>query len=89
MCHFARVNSVLCEYIFKLLLFNRGFQVTYSLIVNNIYPTSGSAMGGSVLTITGSGFSTTPELNNIMFGETECRVLTAESTEVINNQQNK
>jgi len=57
--------------------------ITYTLRVDNVYPTSGSQDGGTDITITGEGFSTNKEENLIHFGTAKCEVLSATTTQVV------
>ncbi|XP_069076730.1 fibrocystin-L-like isoform X2 [Pleurodeles waltl] len=59
--------------------------ITYILEVNSISPQHGSVYGGTKITITGSGFSTEPGINEVQLDSTPCQVTSsaAESLECI------
>ena len=57
--------------------------ISYDFEVTNVFPLEGSFAGGSVLTVTGTGFSTTSSDNIIKVGGTPCSVTSSTSTEVI------
>ena len=50
--------------------------------VTNVYPRQGSLEGGTMITITGNGFSTNTKLNVVMFGDTNCKVQTSTATQI-------
>ncbi|XP_045717230.1 fibrocystin-L [Phyllostomus hastatus] len=56
--------------------------IQYILEVNNMFPQSGSLYGGTEITITGLGFSTTPSENTVLLGSFPCNV-TSSSSDVI------
>ena len=57
--------------------------ISYTFQVDNVYPASGSMNGGTIVTLTGDGFSTIPEDNVVHFGDTACSVLAATSTQLL------
>lgn len=61
--------------------------VTYSdantPLVTAINPNSGTAAGGTEVTITGSGFSATVEENEISFDGVPCEISSASETEIV------
>ncbi|XP_033493349.2 PKHD1 like 1, tandem duplicate 1 [Epinephelus lanceolatus] len=56
--------------------------IEYILEVHSISPQLGSLMGGTRLTIFGSGFSSNTSDNRVSFGEAECEVKTASENEL-------
>ena len=46
-------------------------------------PTSGSIYGGSIITLTGQGFSTNNSLNNIRFGDAICKAVSSSYGSVV------
>ncbi|XP_019729703.1 PKHD1 like 1, tandem duplicate 1 [Hippocampus comes] len=56
--------------------------IEYVLEVHGISPTTGSLMGGTQLTISGSGFSQNVSDNKVYFGESECEVQVASENEL-------
>ncbi|XP_035685638.1 fibrocystin-L-like [Branchiostoma floridae] len=56
--------------------------VEYVLRVTGVSPSQGSLSGGTLVGLSGEGFSTNAEENEVMFGDTACEVLTSSSTEV-------
>ena len=59
-------------------------QISYVLHVDSISPQQGGLDGGTLVTITGAGFSTDePHDNLIAFGESPCDVVMATSTEIV------
>ena len=57
--------------------------ILYTLDVSTICPNVGSLGGGSVLTITGSGFSEKLDLYDISVGGYKCEVNHASNSEVV------
>jgi hypothetical protein len=53
-----------------------GFQVT------NFFPTAGGVMGGSLIVISGEGFSTNFSANEVRIGEADCEVVSATPSEI-------
>ncbi|XP_078699976.1 fibrocystin-L-like [Branchiostoma floridae x Branchiostoma belcheri] len=56
--------------------------VEYVLRVTGMSPSRGSLSGGTLVGLSGEGFSTTAGENTVMFGDTVCEVLSSTSTEV-------
>ncbi|XP_053571903.1 fibrocystin-L [Bombina bombina] len=54
----------------------------YILQVNSILPQHGSLYGGTQVTLTGSGFSTIPEENQVQFGSIPCNVTSSSETKL-------
>lgn len=50
---------------------------TVPLVVSSISPTTGSSAGGTLVTITGSGFDTVLSRMNVSFGDSACRVISS------------
>lgn len=57
--------------------------VVYTLKVTNIFPTVGSQLGGTAVTITGEGFSTTPGDNSVTIGTHNCVITSATVTQLV------
>lgn len=53
-----------------------------SSTVTGVSPSSGSVFGGSLLTITGTNFSTTIEDQAVKVGDSYCDILTASTTQL-------
>merc|ERR1719456_235498 len=51
-------------------------------VVNVVDPPSGSLCGGTKLTLSGAGFSPTPEENQVLLQDTPCEVVAATPTEL-------
>ncbi|MEE6507574.1 hypothetical protein FKM82_026763 [Ascaphus truei] len=64
---FSEVNKTLIEYILE---------------VNRIFPHHGSLYGGTKVTLTGSGFSTNPEKNEVRIGFMPCSVTSSTDNEL-------
>ena len=62
--------------------FTTGKTVTYVLGVNCIKPLQGSVMGGTILTVSGEGFSSAMYDNQIKVGGKVCEVISASNTEI-------
>ncbi|XP_066276424.1 fibrocystin-L-like [Branchiostoma lanceolatum] len=56
--------------------------IEYVLRVTGMSPSRGSLSGGTLVGISGEGFSTDVEEHAVMFGDTVCEVLSSSSTEV-------
>eukprot|EP00795_Rhopilema_esculentum_P009048 gene9048-16692_t len=54
----------------------------YILTVDNVYPDKGSVLGGTVLTLTGSGFGQNTSVIHVRVGNKKCDVLSATNEEV-------
>ncbi|XP_035687261.1 fibrocystin-L-like isoform X2 [Branchiostoma floridae] len=54
--------------------------ITYALKVTNVFPRSGSFLGGTTVIITGEGFST--DNTSVAFGDVSCDVTSATYTEI-------
>ena len=56
---------------------------TSAATVSSINPISGSNAGGEVLTLTGTNFNLSPQLNKVTIGGTVCDVTSATATEIV------
>ncbi|XP_024857831.1 fibrocystin-L isoform X2 [Kryptolebias marmoratus] len=69
---------------------NRGFPLTsgvnasveYILEVSGVSPRSGSLLGGTTLTVSGSGFSSNTPVNTVTVGGSDCEVVIASENEL-------
>ena len=57
--------------------------IVYKFEITNVYPRQGSLEGGTMITITGNGFSTNASLNVVMFGDTNCKVQTSTARQLV------
>jgi hypothetical protein len=62
---------------------NENLLITTEAVVTGISPTSGSALGGTVVTITGENFSSNPIDNPVMIGDAFCIVKSSSPNEII------
>ncbi|KAM4688908.1 fibrocystin-L [Discoglossus pictus] len=67
---------------FALFSENGNVTVEYILEVNSISPQHGSLYGGTQITITGSGFSTNPEKNQVQIGSIPCNITSSSENEL-------
>lgn len=52
-------------------------------VANSLSPSSGGVLGGSVLTIDGSGFSIAPSRVSVRIGEVPCAVISSTNSEIV------
>ena len=58
--------------------------VSYILEVNEVCPRTGSFLGGSVITITGTGFTElTEDINEVFVGETKCDISSSGDSAIV------
>lgn len=51
--------------------------------ITNVYPLSGSVMGGTRVTITGEGFSTNTTGTKVKVGQYDCAIESVSSTQIV------
>ncbi len=56
--------------------------LTLGFKVTNIFPTAGGVMGGSLIVISGEGFSTNFSANDVRIGEADCEIVSATPSEI-------
>ena len=56
--------------------------VDVQLMITNVFPLQGSLQGGTILTITGTGFGTNTSLVDVDVGNFDCVVSTATNTKI-------
>ena len=62
---------------------NENLSITTQSSVTSISPQSGSAMGGTVVTISGENFSNNPMDNPVMIGDSLCLVESSSASEIV------
>ena len=62
--------------------FKTSRNVSYVLVVHSTSPDKGSILGGTVVTLTGEGFSSNMSDNQVMCGNKECALISSSNTEI-------
>jgi hypothetical protein len=62
---------------------NENLKITTESVVTAISPSSGSALGGTMVTITGENFSTNPIDNPVMIGDSLCIIKSSKPQEIV------
>jgi hypothetical protein len=57
--------------------------VNVDLKITNVYPLQGSLLGGTKLTITGSGFGTDDNAVVVKIGDVNCEILSLTNTQIL------